>query len=139
MATTRWAEKLHDVSGSDPSIFGAAGGASIITTTDDLRRFVHALFAGELFDRPGTLHEMLTFVPAHDDGGMNGYGLGIERHQLPGGVEAIGHVGTIAGYLAFAAHLPAQGIDVAMAITSRGDPMPVLLPTLKLMISQGQR
>jgi D-alanyl-D-alanine carboxypeptidase len=130
--------KLRDLTGSDPSIFGAAGGASLITTTDDLRRFIHALFAGDLFHRSGTLDEMLTFVKAHDEGGMNGYGLGVERYQFPGGVEAIGHLGTIAGYLAFVGHLPAQGVDVAMAITSRDDPSPVLLPALKLMVAQGQ-
>jgi D-alanyl-D-alanine carboxypeptidase len=134
------AGKLADFTAVDPSIFGAAGGASLITTTDDLRHFIHALFAGDLVKRATTLHQMLNFVPAQDVGGMNGYGLGIERYQFPGGVQAYGHLGTVAGYLAFVAHLPAQGIDVAMAVNSRdgAGALAVLLPALKLMIAKGQ-
>jgi D-alanyl-D-alanine carboxypeptidase len=126
---------LRDFTEVDPSMADAAGGA-LVTTTEDLGRFVRALFAGDLFDRAETLKEMRTYVKATDEGGMVGYGLGIERYVLPGGVEAIGHVGTTSGYLAFVGHLPAQDVDVAMVITNRDDPSPVLFPALELMLAE---
>ena len=86
--------KLRDTTGVDPSMAGAAGGNALVTTTSDLARFMHALFTGKLFERPETLKQMLTFVKAADNPGEVGYGLGIERYQLPGGVEMSG---TLAG------------------------------------------
>ena len=120
--------ELRDVSDVDPSMVGAAGGQALVTTTEDLARFVDALLAGELFEQPETLEEMLTFVPADDVPGKVGYGLGLERYELPGGVEMIGHLGTGAGYRAWVGRLPAQEIDFAMVITNPDDPIPVLIP-----------
>jgi D-alanyl-D-alanine carboxypeptidase len=128
--------ELRDVSDVDPSMAGAAGGQALVTTTEDLTRFVDALLAGELFEQPETLEEMLTFVPADDVPGKVGYGLGIERYELPGGVEMIGHLGTGAGYRAWIGHLPAQDIDIAMVITNADDPSPVFMPTLELMVAE---
>ena len=128
--------KRRDTSDVDPSMAGAAGGNALVTTTEDLTRFLDALLAGKLFERPETLEEMLTFVEATDNPGKVGYGLGIERYQLPGGVEVIGHLGTGAGYRAFVGHLPAQEIDIAMVITSPDDPTPVLIPALELMVAE---
>jgi D-alanyl-D-alanine carboxypeptidase len=132
-----WANgKLHDVSDVDSSMVGAAGGNALVTTTEDLAHFLDALLAGKLFTRPATLKEMLTFVKATDVPGQVGYGLGIERYQFPGGVEAIGHLGTGAGYRAFIGRLPVQKIDIAMVITNPDDPTPVLIPALKLMLGE---
>lgn len=127
---------LRDFSGIDPSMAGAAGGHALVTTTADLAHFMDALLAGELFERPETLEEMLTFVEAADVPGKVGYGLGIERYVLPGGVEMIGHLGTTAGYRAFVGELPAQRIDVAMVINNPDDPTPVLMPALELMVAE---
>ena len=44
------------------SVVGAAGGQSLITNAPDLARFIEALLAGRLFQKTGTLDEMLTFV-----------------------------------------------------------------------------
>jgi D-alanyl-D-alanine carboxypeptidase len=128
--------ELHDVTGVDPSMAGAAGGHALVTTTGDLARFMNALLAGELFERSETLEEMLTFVPAKDVGGMVGYGLGLMRYEWPGGIEVIGHLGTTAGFRAFVGHLPAHDIDVAMVITNPDDPTPVLFPAVKLMVAE---
>lgn len=128
--------ELRDLTDVDPSMAAAAGGHALVTTTEDLARFVNALLAGELFEQPETLEEMLTFVPATDEGGVVGYGLGIQRYELPGGVEMIGHIGTTAGYRAFVGHLPAEGIDIAMVITNPDDPSPVLFPALELMAGE---
>jgi len=78
---------------------------------------------------------MRTFLPTPNDHGRIGYGLGLERYMLPGGVEVIGHMGTSAGYRAFMFHLPAQNIDLSMIITSTADPSPVLFPALKVLVA----
>jgi D-alanyl-D-alanine carboxypeptidase len=128
--------RLRDLTDVDPSMADAAGGHALVTTTKDLISFLHALLAGDLFERADTLHQMLTFVEATDSPGQVGYGLGIERYVLPGNLEVIGHVGTTAGYRAIVGHLPAEDVDVAMVITSPDDPTPVLLPALRLMIAK---
>ena len=69
-----------------------------------------------------------------DDHGRNGYGLGLERYVLPGGVELIGHMGTGAGYRALMFHLPALHLDFTLALNGTGDPTPVLAPMLELLL-----
>jgi D-alanyl-D-alanine carboxypeptidase len=128
--------RLHDVTDIDSSMVGAAGGNAQLTTTEDLSRFLRALLAGRLFQHKETVDEMRTFVAAESPEGLVGYGLGLERYVLPGGVEIIGHMGTAGGYRAFMFHLPAQDIDLAMAINNPDDPTPVLLPALKLLIAE---
>lgn len=128
--------ELRDVTDVDPSMAGAAGGHALSTTPQDLAHFMGALLAGELFEQPETLDEMLTFVEATDNPGKVGYGLGIERYELPGGVELIGNLGGTAGYRSFVGQLPAQQIDVAMVITNPDDPTPVLMPALELMVAE---
>jgi D-alanyl-D-alanine carboxypeptidase len=131
--------ELRDYTDIDPSVAGAAGGHALVTTTKDLARFLDALLAGELFERPETLEEMLTFVDTTDAPavpGEVGYGLGIERFEWPGGVEVIGHFGGTAGYLAVVGNLPAEGIDFSMVITAQDDPTPVLFPALEIMVAE---
>jgi D-alanyl-D-alanine carboxypeptidase len=128
--------QLRDFSDVDPSMAGAAGGHALETTTEDLAHFLNALLAGELFEQPETLEDMLTFVEATDNPGKVGYGLGIERYVLPGGVELIGNLGTTAGYRAFVGHLPAQEIDIAMVMNNPDDPTPVLMPALETMLAE---
>jgi D-alanyl-D-alanine carboxypeptidase len=125
-----------DFTDVDSSMAGAAGGHALLTTTTDLSRFLRALLAGRLLQRQETLAEMRTFVLTPNDHGRVGYGLGLERYVLPGGVELVGHMGDTGGYRAFMFHLPAQDIDIAMAINRPGDPMPVLTPALKLLVAE---
>jgi D-alanyl-D-alanine carboxypeptidase len=73
----------------------AAGG--LVSTADDLARFLAALLAGEIVGE-SSLHEMLTTVPS-DWEESQGYGLGIEQVESLMGFEvspcgmAWGHVG----------------------------------------------
>jgi D-alanyl-D-alanine carboxypeptidase len=124
---------LRDLTRVDPSMAGAAGGHALLTTTTDLARFMDAVLAGRLFERRETLREMRTFVAAADANGKAGYGLGIERWLLPGGVELIGHLGSTGGYRAFVGRAPAHDIDIALVINTRDDPTPVLLSALKVL------
>lgn len=63
------------------SVVGAAGGHTLITTAEDLARSLDAVLAGELFQKAGTLDEMLTFVDFSKDHPLGavvvGYGLGL--------------------------------------------------------------
>jgi D-alanyl-D-alanine carboxypeptidase len=129
--------ELHDFTDIDPSVAGAAGGHALVTTTEDLARFLDALLAGQLFEQPETLDEMLTFVEAKEEGSpVGGYGLGIERYRFPGGLEVIGHAGSTGGYFAFVGHAPAKDLDIAMVITNSDYSPLVLMPALELMVAE---
>jgi D-alanyl-D-alanine carboxypeptidase len=128
--------RVQDLTDIDSSMAGAAGAHALLTTTADLSRFLRGLLAGKLFQRPETLAQMRAFVTTPNDNGRVGYGLGLERYVLPGNVEMVGHVGTTGGYRAFMFHLPAQGIDLAMVTTAPTDPMPVLVPALKVLLAE---
>ena len=122
-----------DLTRVDPSMAGAAGGAALVTTVQDTARFLDALLNGDLFRHRHTLRQMLAFAPAADVGGQVGYGLGIERRVLPGGVEAIGHLGISVGYSAYVARLHPQRVTIALALNWADDPTPLLIPAIQAL------
>jgi D-alanyl-D-alanine carboxypeptidase len=117
-----------DVTGVDPSMAGAAGGHALVTTIHDLTLFLNALLEGRPFRDRDTLRQMLDFGPAQGEGGVVGYGLGVEQRVFPGGVESIGHLGGTAGYFAWIARLRPQGVTMAALQNSDDDPSPLILP-----------
>ncbi|MCU1676255.1 MAG: hypothetical protein JWM93_1013 [Frankiales bacterium] len=127
-----------DLTGVDPSMAGAAGGGALVTTVQDLARFLDALLKRRLFRHRETLRQMLAFAPAADVGGQVGYGLGIERRLLPGGIEAIGHLGGTAGYRAYVGRLRPQGVTITLALNWQDDPTPVLIPAVKALAAARQ-
>jgi D-alanyl-D-alanine carboxypeptidase len=122
-----------DATGVDPSMAGAAGGSALVTTVHDLTRFLNALLARRLFRRPDTLRQMLAFAPASGEGGVVGYGLGLEQRVFPGGVETIGHLGGTAGYFAWIGRLRAHGAAIAALLNSDDDPTPLLVPAVEAL------
>lgn len=103
------------------SVVGAAGGQSLITNAPDLATFLEALLEGKLFQKKETLDEMLTFVPFAANQALSvvvtGYGLGINKIDLGGGLTAIGHSGdTEGGYHGFVYHFPDQDITISGAV-----------------------
>jgi D-alanyl-D-alanine carboxypeptidase len=116
----------------DPSFAGPAGGYGLVTTVQDLARFLDALFADRLFHDDATLTQMLTIAPAQGEGGLVGYGLGIERRVLPGGAELIGHLGG-AVYRSYVGRLHPTGATIAFALNAEDDPTPLLLPAVKAL------
>ena len=70
---------------------------------------------------------------APDEGGQVGYGLGIQKYVLPGGLEMIGHSGGTAGYRSGTFYFPALDLSMAFAISVQGDPMPVILAALRVL------
>jgi len=96
------------------SVVGAAGGQSLVTNAADLAQFIDALLAGRLFQKSETLDEMLTFVPFSQDHPLGvvikGYGLGLMKAALGGGITAIGHGGdTEGGYTFLSTTFPTRG------------------------------
>ncbi|GGO47292.1 D-alanyl-D-alanine carboxypeptidase [Streptomyces daqingensis] len=82
---------VYDVTGLDPSLAGAAG--EMISSTDDLIRFMRALLGGDVLP-PRQLREMKSAVPTGDG---SRYGLGLTVRRLSCGTEVWGHEGTIQG------------------------------------------
>jgi D-alanyl-D-alanine carboxypeptidase len=118
----------------DPSFAGAAGGYALVTTAQDLARFLDALLAGRLFRHRATLKQMLDLGPAQGEGGLVGYGLGIERRALPGGAELIGHLGG-AVYRSYVGRLHPTGATIALAMNAEDDPTPLLLPAVEALLT----
>ena len=130
---------LFDFTRIDPSMAGAAGGHALVSTTMNLARFLDAALAGELFQKTETLGKMLTFVDMPQDVNSSnlaiGYGLGIMRFGLPGGIEMLGHAGTTGGYQCFVYNLPAHGITISgMMSIMESDQMQLINPALKLIV-----
>ena len=107
--------ELLDFTEVDGSFVGGPGGASLVSTTSDLARFMDALMAGELFHNEETLVEMVAFDEAPDFGGQVGYGLGLMKFVLPSGVEFYGHGGGAPGYYSTVGFLPMQNITFVMS------------------------
>ena len=125
--------KLVDLN-LDPSFAGAAGGYALATTVGDLSRFLDTLLAGRLFRHRATLRQMLTIAPAQGEGGLVGYGLGIEQRALPGGPTLIGHLGG-AVYRSYVGRLHPTNATIALAMNAEDDPTPLLLPAVKALVA----
>jgi D-alanyl-D-alanine carboxypeptidase len=127
---------LVDLTGMDPSMAAASGGHALITTPADLIAFQQALWAGELFDDPETLEQMLTFVPAVEPQAyQTEYGLGISVTEVEG-VRYIGHLGSTAGYFGFTLHVPTTGYYLSGYMTVQGDLGAFVLPIFELLSEQ---
>ncbi|HEB34919.1 hypothetical protein LCGC14_0839290 [marine sediment metagenome] len=133
--------ELIDFTKIDPSMAGAAGGHALITTTMDLARFLNVVLAGELFQKPGTLDEMLAFVDVPDAVRITryftGYGLGIMKFLLPGNIEMFGHAGGTGGFASFIYFLPNQDMTVSgMMSNMESDQYQILSPALEILIPE---
>ena len=133
--------ELIDFTKIDPSMAGAAGGHALITTTMDLARFLNVVLAGGLFQKPGTLDEMLAFVDVPDAVSVvrhiTGYGLGIMKFLLPGNIEMLGHAGGTGGFASFIYFLPNQDMTVSgMMSNMESDQYQILSPALEILIPE---
>ena len=124
--------RLVDLTRLDPSIAGAAGGSGLVTTVQDLARFWDAVLKGRLFRHRATLEDMLTFGPTPGEV-TAGYGLGVERYALPGGIELIGHLGGAGTYRTFVGRQRPQGVTISFALNFQDDPTPLIFPVVKVL------
>ena len=106
---------LVNVSTIHLSAYGSA--AAIISTTQDLNRFIDAILGGELM-KPATLDEMLTFGPS-DHPGYDA-GLGIVRWTTPDG-KVIGHSGDGPGCSARMYQLEKSDLSVVLLANIGGN------------------
>jgi peptidoglycan/LPS O-acetylase OafA/YrhL/CubicO group peptidase (beta-lactamase class C family) len=129
--------------------FGFAA-ANIVTTADDLRRFGHALFAGQLLE-PETHDLMEQFVDGKGQYGMPEleYGLGLMRNRLPVGPgpngqprpeaqsRVIGHIGGLGGFRAALWYAPASQTLVALSVNQTStDPNQLATQVLDALLKQ---
>jgi len=125
----------------DPSMAGAGGGNAMVTTVQDLARFVEALLAGELFARPETLAEMTTMVVAPDGSPFpHWYGLGVDSYELAG-TTLVGMAGGAAGYATMMYRIPDRDTTLVTSINA-GDQYAnaanVYLPSLQVVAGSAQ-
>jgi len=108
-----------NVSTINLSAYGSA--AAIISTTQDLSRFIDALLGGDLM-KPATLDQMLTFGPS-DHAGYDA-GLGIVQWTTPGG-KLTGHSGDGPGCSARMYRLDEADLTIVMLANIGGNEEPV--------------
>jgi D-alanyl-D-alanine carboxypeptidase len=130
-----------DLSYVDPSMAGASGGNAMITTVQDLARFIEALLAGQLFARPETLAAMTTMVEAPNETGLpHRYGLGLESYDL-GGTTVIGNAGGAAGYGVMMFRIPARDTTLVTAINTSDlfeNALDVFIPSLNFITGHAE-
>jgi D-alanyl-D-alanine carboxypeptidase len=112
-----------DSTGWNASQAWAAG--AIVSTVEDMGRFVHSLMSGRLFDKPGTLAEMLTFrdiPPERQAGGFARYALGVGSTDFVT-TGNIGHTGQTVCFTSLWLHLPDAGTSAMMISNSADCPL----------------
>ena len=93
------------------------GSSGLFVTAEDLARWCHALFEGEVLHRE-SINEMLKFVDIGSGPRKRGYGLGVELYmkRLSSGERAIGHSGANIGTSVYMVHLPEHHFTVVVMI-----------------------
>jgi D-alanyl-D-alanine carboxypeptidase len=109
-----------DTSELNPAIAFSAG--EMISSTKDLNTFFAALLRGRLLP-PAQLAQMKTTINL---GPGSGYGLGIERDELPCGVTLWGHGGGIPGYATITEHTADGGTQLSSSLNPLRDDDAVL-------------
>jgi D-alanyl-D-alanine carboxypeptidase len=147
--TAPFARGYHDVGGTpvdttrvDPSMAGAAGGHGLISSAQDLARFLDALLAGKLFARPETLAAMTTMVDAPGPEGFpHRYGLGLESYELDG-TTVIGHSGSAAGYASMMFKVQGKETILVTSINTNSlftNALEVFMPSLKVITGAAEQ
>ncbi len=103
--------------------------ANLVSTAEDVQRFMEALVNGELL-QPETLNMMYVFVNGQGQYNMPEleYGLGLMRNRLPVGPDAngqprpaaastvLGHIGGFGGFRSAVWSAPESGITIALGV-----------------------
>lgn len=118
---------LTNMTGWNATQGGAAG--AIVSTAEDMARFIDGLFGGKIFANPATLNEMTAMRPvrAEEGGGLiQGYGLGLIGFPTPG-FSAIGHEGQTPGFQSIWMRVP-EADSTLVFLTNSGTCSLMLLP-----------
>ncbi len=92
------------------------GGGGMVSTTEQMGRFIEGLFAGKFFASPATLERMLDTSQSNAHGGH--YGLGIFEYSLNDN-QCYGHGGF---YGSFLAYCPAAEVTISANIGQSNPP-----------------
>jgi D-alanyl-D-alanine carboxypeptidase len=117
------ARSLQRSEGMDVALIDASvdlfGGGGLVSTLPEVARFYRALLQGEVFREASTLATMLEPSPQSLASGGDGYGMGLGRLRLPGGVDCYGHAGF---WGTEAWHCPGVDVTVVGAVTESAAP-----------------
>ncbi len=103
----------------DFAIENAGGAGALVSTTDDLTRFLAALFGGRLL-RATSLTEMTHGF--HDGTRRNGKGVG--PFTIPGtGKSGYSHDGSIGAYAALVGYVPEDSLSLALTVNGYNYPI----------------
>jgi len=112
-----WQDVTFEPRAAHDSIgFGSAG---LYMTAEDLARWCHAIFEGEVVSQQ-SMDEMLRFVDIGFFNKKRGYGLGVQRfrRKMGSGETAIGHSGGGIGSGAHMVHLPEHHVSVVVMVNT---------------------
>jgi D-alanyl-D-alanine carboxypeptidase len=99
--------------------------AGIVSTTEDIHKFLNALMNGQLFSSSLTLSEMEN---------PNGYGLGLQATVTTSGILGYGHFGESLGFVSFMMYLPSSNSYLVAAMNQRlGDEEGLYLDLLSVI------
>jgi D-alanyl-D-alanine carboxypeptidase len=95
------------------------GSSGLFMTAENLARWSHALFAGEILQQQ-SMDEMLHYVKFRPVSNMRAYGLGVSVYtrSFSSGKEAIGHSGGNIGTTAHMVYLPEYHVSVAVMVNA---------------------
>ena len=95
------------------------GSAGIFTTSENLARWSHALFNGEILEQQ-SMEEMLDFVTFTPVSNMKAYGLGVQEYtnKISFGEYAIGHAGGNIGTTTYMLYLPERNVSIVVMINA---------------------
>ena len=131
-----------DLSAIDPSMAGAGGGHALVTTAQDLGRFIEALLAGELFAKSATLTAMMPVIEApHVSGLPYRYGFALEEFVLPNGTVVVGHSGSTGGYAAMMFRIPSSDTTLVTAVNTNDlfvNALEVFIPAVEAITASAQ-
>jgi D-alanyl-D-alanine carboxypeptidase len=96
--------------------FGSSG---IFTTAENLARWSHALFEGDVLQKH-SMDEMLDFVEFRPVSNMRAYGLGVQLYprSFSSGKQAIGHGGGNIGTSTYMVYLPEYHVSIVVMINA---------------------
>ena len=95
------------------------GSSGIFTTSENLARWSHALFGGNILEEQ-SLNEMLNFIEFFPVSNMRAYGLGVQefRNNISFGEHAIGHSGGNVGTTTYMVYLPDYHVSIVVMINA---------------------
>lgn len=120
-----WLMPPFDVETTDWNVSQSWAGGGVISTVDDMHRFIAALVNGALFRDPATLALMQDTVPSPIPG-TTGYGLGLIR--LEGDVW--GHGGQTLGFISTLGGAAGDGVSFVAWGNSAANPVVLLAPDI---------